>query len=320
MRYASGVSWAAKLAAVAFALALVTSAEAAVVQIEIVAAPGHEAAARRLKSVAKERIDAINAFIGPAAASITVTVSSTSSPLAAAVPPWAAGYALPSAGVVVLFPERNPPYPDDSLEETYLHELAHVLIHRASGGGTVPRWFHEGVATVAGRGWTLDDWWVFAVETLISGTPSQHSIDAMFGRDAGAARQAYVLSGRFIRDLTQKYGETVVRDLLADMKRGDTFEEAFFDATLLTSDNAWRKFRAGEMQSGRLIPILTSSFLLWLLISFIAIAAIVRRRKRDTLQTKLWELEEELADTPTELGDTDEGDPDERPKRDEWVN
>lgn len=295
--------------------------------VEITGPPGFARAAQQLGAVEKARIDAISSFLGAPAggAPVHVTVTSTSSSLAAAVPPWAAGYALPSAGIVVLFPERNPSYPDDSLEETYLHELAHVLIHRAAGGGGIPRWFHEGVATVAGRGWMLDDWWVFAVETLISGTPSQHSIDVMFQRDAGSARQAYVLSGRFIRDLTQKYGESIVRDILADVRGGDTFENAFFEATLLTSDNAWRKFREGEMQSGRLLPVLTSTFLLWLVISFIAIAAIVRRRKRDALQTQLWEAEEELDESggseeidPALIDETDAAR--EQRRRDELVN
>lgn len=290
------------------ALFLSFSSEAA---IEVTSAPGFEPAAARLRSLDPARIEAVSLFLGASDPPIHVTVTSTNSSLAAAAPNWAAGYALPSAGVVVLFPERNPTYPDDSLEETYLHEIAHVMIFHASGGGEIPRWFHEGVATVAGREWSLDDWRVFAVETLISGAPSRQTIDILFGKDAGSARQAYVMSARFVRDLTQKYGQTVVRDILAGVRKGEPFDRAFFNATLLTPDTAWQKFREGEMQSGRLIPILTSSFVLWIVITIIGIAAIFRRRKRDVLQTTLWELEEELEETRTspDAAEPNESDP-----------
>ena len=77
--------------------------------------------------------------------------------LARPVPGWVAGYAVSEAGVVVLLPGRLPAVPDSSLEDLLGHEVAHVLVSRAAGGRPVPRWFHEGMAMIAGGWWGLEE-------------------------------------------------------------------------------------------------------------------------------------------------------------------
>src|SRR6185295_19325367 len=86
---------------------------------------------------------------------IHVELASASSDLARSVSPWVAGFAQREA--VVIFPSRSPSYPDYTLDDVVRHEIAHVLIWRASSGRPIPRWFNEGLATAAERHQGLRD-------------------------------------------------------------------------------------------------------------------------------------------------------------------
>jgi len=88
---------------------------------------------------------------------IAVVLATEDTDVARATPRSIVGFARGDESVVVLFPARATSYPYDSLEDVLRHEIAHVLIARASGHQFVPRWFHEGVALAAERSWGLED-------------------------------------------------------------------------------------------------------------------------------------------------------------------
>src|ERR1035437_7961791 len=88
---------------------------------------------------------------------IRVVLAPESSPFARAGPAGGGGGGGGGCRGGVLLAARAPSYPDGGLEEVLAHEVAHVLIHRASGGRRVPRWFDEGLAMLAARSWRLRD-------------------------------------------------------------------------------------------------------------------------------------------------------------------
>jgi len=120
---------------------------------------------------------------------IRVLLAPESSPLAKSAPSWVAGYTDGVSNVVVLLPERTPSYPDGGLEEVLAHEVAHVLIHRASGGRRIPRWFNEGVAMLAARSWRLRDQTYLALALLRAEKVPLWKLDDLFegtgGRSSG---------------------------------------------------------------------------------------------------------------------------------------
>ena len=75
-------------------------------------------------------------------------------PRARAIPPWIVGLAAGAQDVVIL-PQRVLPYPYDSVESVFRHEVAHLALSAAAGGRPLPRWFHEGVAMSVDTGWDL---------------------------------------------------------------------------------------------------------------------------------------------------------------------
>ena len=88
---------------------------------------------------------------------IRVILAPNESPLAREAPEWMSGYALGQDSTMVLFTDRTSFYPNDSLHKVFLHEMAHILTHRAAGGHPLPRWFDEGLAMMAARTWDLED-------------------------------------------------------------------------------------------------------------------------------------------------------------------
>ena len=265
------------------------------------AAPEYRNVERTLRATDPRKIAHVASFVGSTDhRPIVVTLASHRSGFAEMVPAWVAGFALSREGVVVLFPSRNPRYPDDSLEETYLHELAHVYIHRAAAGRQVPRWFNEGLATTVGRSWTIGDWSRFSIDAMLAGKPSAGKVDALFNGDPASVRKAYVISERFTHDLLRRHGEDAPRRILQAVAKGEEFDRAFFDVTRETPDFAWDEFWERQTLATNILPIVTSSVALWLFITFLATVARNVKKRRARLQEELWEAEDELEEVKRE--------------------
>jgi hypothetical protein len=212
-----------------------------------------------------------------------------SAAVAKAAPAWVAGFA-DGAGTVVLFPERVPRYPDTSLEELLLHELAHVLVDRAAGQRAVPRWFHEGLALVAGGPWDLRDRSQLTLAMLRDRDVTLAELDRRFA-DPGALASAYAVAGALVRDLLRRHGTEAVARLLAEVRRGASFESAFERTIGVQPEAAARSFWRRHALWYRWLPVLTSSATLWIGVTLLALAAIRRRRRRDAERMAQWEVE-----------------------------
>ncbi len=237
---------------------------------------------------------------------IHVILAPESSPLAKSAPPWVAGYTdgvtSETGSVVVILAERTPSYPDGGLEEVLAHEVAHVLIHRASAGRSVPRWFDEGLAMLAARSWRLRDQTELALGLLSGPRVPLWKLDDLFLGDRRQVERGYALSGTLVQDLLERYGPAVPRIVLARVAHGDRFDEAVRGATGATLIDIGEAFIERQATLRRWIPILTSTAALWFAISVLAIVAAIRKRRRRV------ELEEETAE-----GETGDG-PEEPPK------
>lgn len=225
---------------------------------------------------------------------IRVLLVPESSPIARGVPAWVAGFADDSS-TVVLLPQRTPVYPDGGLEEVLAHEVAHVLIARASGGRPVPRWFHEGIAMVAGRSWGLQDRTRLALDLLWGGKVPLRRLDDLFRGDEVDIRRAYALAGALVQELLERYGPGLPRALLSRMARGERFEEAFRQTTGATLFDLDEIFLARQTLLRRWFPVVTSGAALWFGITVMAIVAAWKRRRRRRERLAQMAAEEEAA-------------------------
>lgn len=260
----------------------------------VVAPPSLERYAARVRAIDPQRLTDAMHLVGltDPGPPIQVFLGAEGSDLAAGVPPWVSGYAYGAEGVIVLLPARTPSYPDSSLEELLRHEVAHVLAERAAGGRPLPRWFHEGVAMIAGSSWGLDDRSRLTVTMIGGGEVSLDELERQFSGGRGSTVNAYAIAGAFVNSLLNQEGDGAVARILAGVGRGLPFEEAFRAATGSALADAERSFWRRQSIWYRWVPILTSSVTLWMLITLLAMWAMGKRRAHDAALRRMWEEED----------------------------
>lgn len=231
---------------------------------------------------------------------IVVVLAPEGSPAARSAPPWISGWADGELGVVVLVPSRVLRYPDDSLQSLLQHEVAHVLIARAARRQPVPRWFNEGLAMAASRGRDLEDRTRVLLAVLVDGPGSLDRIDQAFGGGERAVQAAYAFAQDFVQDLLSRHGASASAGILRGVGSGMDFEAAFRRATGESLSDAESVYWSRRTFWNRWVPVLTSSTILWLSITLLALAAMRRRRARDARIHRQWEEQDVLRAPPEE--------------------
>lgn len=289
-----------RLLVVVFALALAGEPGAAAaerVRFTFEATPALYGEIGRLRWLPPQRWEPVMRLVGLEAPGppIHVLLVSEEHPLARRTPRGISGFAVAERNTVVLLPERVPSYPYDSLEALFTHEVTHVLLARAAGGQSLPRWFQEGVALLAARDWRLADGERLLVGGVQGVPPSIAALERSFAGEGYAIDTAYAVAGALVRELTRRHGPDTAAAIAREVAAGRPFEEAFTVAT--GSGTAafeaifWRRFRLLY----RWLPFLTSGGALWLGVTTLALLAIARRRARDAAVRRRWEQEERAA-------------------------
>jgi len=217
---------------------------------------------------------------------ITVVLLKEDHPAARDLPGWVAGYARGDRSIVVLLPARVASYPDRNLRVLLHHEITHLLVWEASGGRGIPRWFNEGLATVAAREWGLEDRARYAAAVIGRGPRNLVQLDRAFSGSGAEVSRAYALSASLIRSLIHENGASTTAEILGRVKVGESFEEAFLHVT----GGSLSAFSEEQLQRRRpwtvYLPWLTSTSTLWMLVSLLAVIAILRHRmgKKERLE------------------------------------
>lgn len=226
-------------------------------------------------------------------APIRVILAPRDSEVARSTPAWVAGFADGAARTIVLFPSRVASYPDDSMATLVHHEVTHILVAEAARGRPVPRWFNEGIATVAAREWGIEDRARYAVAVVGRSMRTTAALDEGFAAGGRRAARSYALSSAIVRWLRVEYGRQVTAAILDLLGRDMSFREAFVRSTGDTLEWAEYRFFVREAFWHTWVPFLTSTGVLWAGITALAFVAIGRRRARSAAMHELWEAEEE---------------------------
>lgn len=263
----------------------------------VIEAPEHlRPIAGRIQLLDAGRLEAVMRLIGlhDPGNRIRVVLVPEGSRIARDTAPWVGAFADAAHDLIVLFPDRIGSYPHDSLEVVLHHEVAHILAARAAGGGRLPRWFNEGLASVAERSWDIDNRSRFLWATVIAGQPTVTTLEGLFAGDGRDAARAYIISHAIVRDVIRRHGTAVVPRILSGVAAGSTFDNAFIGATGTTVRGATRLFWRSSGGWEEWITFLASPFTLWTLITSLALAAIWRHRLRRAARRRRWEAEEQL--------------------------
>ena len=219
--------------------------EARVPELRFQAPPDLSALATQLSRIDTRRLEAIARLVGidDPGPPIVVMLIPERDALAQRTPSWIAGFARGGDDLIVLFPDRSPSYPYNTIEDVLQHEIAHILIARAAGGQPVPRWFHEGLALAAERSWGLEDR-VRATFALMRRVDPA-TLDRMFGGGESEQARAYAIAGAWLRDIQRRHRPDAPARILRATAGGNSFAFAYASTTGETMETSavtfWRE-------------------------------------------------------------------------------
>lgn len=207
---------------------------------------------------------------------------------------WAAGVAYGELGLIILRIDRDMLL---SLAETFEHEVSHILLLKAVKRRP-PRWFIEGLAILQARQDLIERFERVAAATLSDGAFSLASIGANFPADPSGRSLAYAQSGLFVSYLRQRFGDGKLKELVKALSFGMTMEDAFVKVLGVPLDEVEEQW-SGTLGSLAWLKAITSSWMLWSLISILFLVAVAvkyartRRRKRQMVEEERdWEYRE----------------------------
>jgi hypothetical protein len=150
---------------------------------------------------------------------------------ATGMPHWVAGVARSETGDIVIA-RHGPDGARTDLEHLLKHEMAHVVLHRASGGADVPRWFHEGIAESMAGGISLGRAQTLASAVFGPGVPDLERLEAQFhGDDSQDVAVAYAAARDLVEHLrAQGEDGAKLRQVMSELRRGESFEAAIAQA------------------------------------------------------------------------------------------
>lgn len=200
---------------------------------------------------------------------------------------WAAGVAYGELGLVILRIDRDMLL---SLLETFEHEVSHILLLKAVKRRP-PRWFIEGLAIVQARQNLVERFERVAAATLSDGTFPLDSLVSTFPADPSGRSLAYAQSGLFISYLRERFGEAKLKELVKALSFGMTMDEAVTKVLGVSLDVVEEQW-AGTLGSYAWLKALTSSWMLWSLISILFLVAVAVKHRRTRRRKRQMEEEE----------------------------
>jgi len=205
-----------------------------------------------------------------------------------AAPHWAVGYVAGGSREITLRGVWVRTYPFGDLLSLFGHETTHVLLNTLPRAETLPRWFHEGLAVMESRRWSFRDAFALSTTVLVGRPTPLSQLTHGFPSEDSAAQAAYAESFHFVSYLEREHGGGAVRRILDRMQAGSSFPDAFREALgrdLSAEEAAWRD-RVNFAY--RWIPALTSTGVLWMVITLLVLIGRVARIRRNRMLLESW--------------------------------
>jgi hypothetical protein len=196
------------------------------------------------------------------------------------MPRWVAGVARSSTGEIMIA-RHGPDGAPTHLDALLRHEMAHVALHRASGGADVPRWFHEGIAESFEDNVDLARAQTLAGLVFGRGVPDLDTLEASFHADEGTeVAAAYAAARDLVNFLRYRDGTgTSLRQLLTELRLGHTFEASFIRAYGVSLRELVSEWRAGLPGRFIWVPLIAGGGMPLALLIPLVVAAWIRRRR-----------------------------------------
>lgn len=195
---------------------------------------------------------------------------------------WAAGVAWPEENLIVLRVDQAMML---TLEETFEHELSHLLLYQAVAS-EMPRWFVEGLAILQSERNMVQRFEAVAGASVADALFSLEQLDQGFPNTMSGRSLAYAQSGMFVVWLHRTVGPVKFKEILTAMAHGLPVDEAVRRVTgtpLSAWDESWRE----GLGKGAWLKSLTESWLLWSVLALLVVVGVWTKRRRNNRRKKL---------------------------------
>lgn len=230
-------------------------------------------------------------------------------PSPSAVSKQAIGLAYPGLSRILLLSPRAASAGSIQLEKTFIHELTHIILGSASFSKpsvSIPQWFNEGLSMHVAEEW---NWHYEALMTRICITRALiplHQLENSFPTDPDQLQTAYAQSVSMISYIFDKYGQNSLRKITRLLIQGDTIDEALSKVIGMDLDELEIRWRKHNLRLYTWVPILTSSVVLWFIISLIFLLVYYRKRRMSLAKVSEWEEDDIEEWLRKQLNDLDE--------------
>ena len=213
-----------------------------------------------------------------------------------APPTWAIGTAYPARNLICLRSPRGMKGGRTDIEEVLRHEYTHLVLANALKGNDAPRWLDEGFTMLQSRGWNLSLTYCLSRGVLRDALIPLEELTHGFPLDQDKAQLAYAQSISFVSFIKTEYGPEALPRLITGLAYGLDAETALKQATGLGLRNLERQWKVELKKRYSWIPIVTSFFSLWFLVSLLFLLSYWLKRRRAKRTLAEWEEEEAHAE------------------------
>jgi hypothetical protein len=220
----------------------------------------------------------------------------TFAPSGAPYPEYAAGVAYSELGLVLLSLTPIHAGQEQDLGEVFRHELAHVALHDALNGQSVPRWFNEGFAVFASGESSFTRMKTLSMATVGGSLIPLRDLERTFPDDETKAQVAYAEAVDVLRFLVRREDAHRFRALVSELREGKNLDRAVLDAYAVDLATLELEWRDDASRRYTFMPLLLSGTFFWVIALALAVWAWRRRKRRDKITLQRWAREEAVED------------------------
>jgi hypothetical protein len=188
---------------------------------------------------------------------------------------WAAGVAYADLSLIILRVDKDILL---TIEETFEHEVSHVLLLKAVRQRP-PRWFIEGMAIVQARQDLISKFEEVVAATISDRALSLSDIATRFPSSPSGRALAYAQSGLFVGYLVSRFGDEKVRALVQALGKETDFASVFAATMKEPLSQVEADWKASFGSYGWL-KSLTESWLLWGTAALLLVLGVGRQLQR----------------------------------------
>ena len=180
------------------------------------------------------------------------------------------------------------------MKEVIIHELNHIFLYRIPQNNSMPSWFKEGLAMRSSKEFSLLHKIEISKSQWNNQTLPLAQLQNFNNFTRGKINLAYAESAAAVEALEYYYGETILINVLNNMRQSINFQKALKNASKEELVDFEINFEAYLRNNYNWIFLFMSPKYVYVILPLILVFGFIYHRFRNNKIIKQWEIEEEL--------------------------